>query len=178
MLIDDFLPNYDVHERHRTDVHAPRERVYTAVRQLDISEAKLSMWLFRLRGLASGLRAPTTFTLEDFLDVGFTLLGEKPNEELLLGLVGQFWKPSGKLIQLPAADFRDFAEPGYTKAAWNFSLQPTGENRVRLETETRVQCTDATSRRFFKLYWVLVGPFSGLIRREVLNVIKRQAVAD
>ena len=44
-----------------------------------------------------------------------------------------------------------------------------------LATETRVLCLDTASRRRFRLYWTLIGPFSGLIRKDILRSIKRQA---
>jgi hypothetical protein len=175
MLIDDFLPNYDVSERHRTEVQAPLETVYAAVRQLDLSHAKLSMFLFRLRGIPTGVSASGRFSLDDFLRMRFILLGENPNQELLLGLVGRFWTPSGHLLRLDASGYRSFAEPGYAKAAWNFTLSQSLEGTIMLETETRVYCLDDISRRRFKLYWLLIGPFSGLIRREVLQAVKRSA---
>jgi hypothetical protein len=133
------------------------------------------MLLFRLRGIPAGSFAPSCFTLDDFLKMRFILLGEKPNEELLLGLVGRFWTASGELRRLDAEGFRGFDEPGYAKAVWNFSLAGRSDGSVLLETETRVYCLDQASRRRFRLYWLLVGPFSGLIRREVLQAIKRSA---
>lgn len=175
MLIDDFLPMYDVRERHQTRVHAPVDKVYAAARRLDISRAKLSMLLFRLRGIPAGSLTPSCFTLADFLKMRFILLGERENEELLLGLVGQFWRPSGELLRLDAEGFKDFDKPGYSKAAWNFTLRAEPDEAVLLETETRVFCTDAASRRRFRFYWLFIGAFSGLIRREVLRTIKRNA---
>ena len=175
MLIDDFLPGYDVGERHRTEVRAPADKVYAAVRRLDLSRARVSMLLFRLRGLPAGLRAPSCLTLDDFLRTGFILLGERPDEELLLGLVGRFWTPSGDLQRLNAEGFRRFDRPGFAKAAWNFSLSGRPGGTVLLGTETRVLCTDAASRRRFRLYWLFIGAFSGLIRREALRAVKRNA---
>jgi hypothetical protein len=46
VLIDDFLPIFDVHERHQIVIHAPLEQVYAIVGRLDISQAYLSMLLF------------------------------------------------------------------------------------------------------------------------------------
>ena len=43
------------------------------------------------------------------------------------------------------------------------------------KTETRVYCLDEVSRKRFKLYWMLIRPFSGLIRREILQAVKRNA---
>jgi hypothetical protein len=175
MLIDDFLPGYDVRERHHTIVRAPVDKVYAAVRQLDLSQARLSMFLMWLRGIPSGISAPSCFTLDDFLKMRFILLGEKPNEELLLGVVGRFWTLSGKLRRLDSEGFRKFNEPGFAKAAWNFSLSERSDSSVLLETETRVYCTDDASRRRFRLYWFVIGAFSGLIRREVLQAVKQNA---
>ncbi len=175
MLIDDFLPNYHVSERHQTVVHSSTENVYAAARQLDLSQAKLSMFLFRLRGIPAGRSAPSCFTLNDFLKMRFILLGEKPNEELLLGLVGRFWTPSGELRRLDIEGYRNFTEPGFAKAAWNFSLSERVDGSILLETETRVYCLDDVSRRWFRLYWLLIGGFSGIIRREILQAIKQNA---
>lgn len=175
VLIDDFLSDYDVHERHQIKVNAAVDKVYAAVRRLDISRAKLSMLLFRLRGIPAGALTPSCFTLEDFLEMGFILLGERENEELVLGLVGRFWTPSGELPRLDTDGFRRFATKGYAKAAWNFTLREQSDNSVLLETETRIFCTDDASRRRFKLYWLFIGAFSGLVRRDLLRAIKRNA---
>jgi hypothetical protein len=32
-----------------------------------------------------------------------------------------------------------------------------------------------SARRKFRAYWLVVGPFSGLIRKEMLREVKRQA---
>jgi hypothetical protein len=175
MLIDDFLPSYDVRERHHTIVRAPVDKVYAAVRQLDLSQAKLSMFLLRLRGIPTGISAPSCFTLDDFLKMRFILLAEKPNEELLLGVVGRFWTLSGELRRLDSEGFRKFNEPGFAKATWNFSLSEQSDSSVLLETETRVHCTNDASRRRFRLYWFVIGAFSGLIRLEVLRAVKQNA---
>ncbi len=175
MLIDDFLPDWDVRERHCTKVHAPPQRVYAAVRQLDLSDARLSMLLFRLRGLRSCLRPSPDFNLDHFLKMGFHLLAEKPEEELVLGLVGRFWTLRGELRRVNTEDFRSFSERGYAKAVWNFSLSRQADETVLLETETRVRCLDEVSRKRFRFYWMLIGGFSGVIRRDVLKAIKRTA---
>lgn len=171
MLIDEFLPDYQIRKKHQVTVQSSPEETFERVRLLDISQARFSMMLFRFRGLS----ASEKFTLKDFLKMRFVLLGEKENEELLLGLAGQFWTPTGKLHRLDPDDFRKFDEPGNAKAVWNFSLKDRGKNNVVLETETRIQCLDETSWKRFRLYWLAIGSFSGLIRREILWTLKRQA---
>jgi hypothetical protein len=107
--------------------------------------------------------------------MGFHILAEKPEEELLLGLVGRFWTLRGELRRVNTEDFRSFNERGYAKAVWNFSLSRQADETVLLETETRVRCLDEESRKRFRFYWMLIGSFSGVIRRDVLKAIKRTA---
>jgi hypothetical protein len=181
MLIDDFLPGYHATERHEILIEAPPERVYAAVREMDLSGSRLIRGLFLLRGLPALLTgrsregSPLGVTLEGLLRSGFVLLGERPGEELLLGLVGRFWTVTGDLQRLDADGFRRFERHGFAKAAWNFHLAPAAEGKTRLSTETRVLCTDEESRRRFRRYWLLIRPFSGLIRRIMLREIRRSA---
>ncbi len=173
MLIDDFLPDYDVAERHAILIHAPAERVYSAVRSLDLGDSPIIRGLFRLRGLPR-----SALTLDGLQRIRFTVLGEDPGREILLGLVGRFWTLTGDLQRVDPAGFKAFDRDGYAKAAWNFSLAPRSDGRVRLSTETRVCCADEASRRRFRRYWRLVGPFSALIRREMLRTLKRKAESE
>ena len=43
---------------------------------------------------------------------------------------------------------------------------------VRTPTETRVQAVDDRARRAFRRYWLVVGSFSGLIRRRWLLAVE------
>jgi hypothetical protein len=157
------------------DAH-PREAVWRAVRTLDFTRSPVIRALFALRslpGLLAGRRALGS-TLDGLLRNGFVLMGERPGEELLLGVAGRFWRPSGDLVRLTADELRAFDRPGHAVGAWNFTLADDGD-AMRLATETRVRCTDAASRRSFLRYWTVVGPFSALIRREMLRSIRRAA---
>jgi hypothetical protein len=170
VLIDRFLPVYDVVERHEIMIHATAERVYAEVRNLDLTRSKLSRLLFRLRGLPPASHN----TLDDVLKMGFILLAEEYDREIVLGVVGRFWKLSGGLRRLGPDEYLSFDQPGYAKGAWNFHLSPA-EGGVLLTTETRVRCPDARSRLRFRFYWSLVGPFSGLIRKEMLRIVREQS---
>lgn len=180
MLIDDFMPRYDAVERHATLVNAAPERVWEAVRTLDLARSPAVRVLFALRSIP-GLFAGKTerprklgVTLADLLAGGFVLLGERPGDELLLGLAGRFWRPTGGIVRLSPDEYRAGGPPGLALAAWNFTLRPDG-GAVRLATETRIRCTDEASRRSFLRYWRLVGPFSALTRIEMLRTLRRGA---
>ena len=180
-LIDEFLPTYDAAERHHVDVRAPEARVYAALQAADLCASRrvrLLLWLRGLpgrRGRARRGGGPRTLTLGALLAEGFVLLGERPSREVALGLVGRFWATAGELQRLDADGFRRFARPGYAQAVWSFSLSERGGGVVWLTTETRVRCLDAGSRARFRRYWRLVGPFSGAIRRAMLDAIRREA---
>jgi hypothetical protein len=178
MLIDEFIPMYDFNEKHETIVRASAETVYAALNSFDFNESAVIRWLFRLRGLASKNSCDATtqvLTLRDMTKFGFVILDEKPNEEILFGLVGKFWKPTGDLQKIKAEDFLAFDESGYAKAAWNFALTKSAARETRLTTETRVQCTDEASSSQFGLYWTFIKPFSGWIRQEALRLAKEKA---
>ena len=97
---------------------------------------------------------------------------------MLLGVVGRFWRPdSGTLCGLTAEEILAFEREGFAKAMWNFTLERESDSVTRLATETRVLAYGRPARRRFRAYWFLVGPFSGLIRKEMLRLVKRRAEA-
>jgi hypothetical protein len=121
--------------------------------------------LFRLRGM----RGKSSVSVFQRLPPTFSILAEEPDRELVAGGIGKPWQLRGG--GLPRVeDFRGFAEPGYAKMAMNFRL----DGRM-LATETRVFLTDEAAGRAFRRYWLVIRPFSGLIRRVWLRAIKRRA---
>jgi hypothetical protein len=169
MLIDEFLPEYDFVATHGIAIRAGAADIYRAANEVDFSESLIIRWLLRLRGLST-----RNVTLESLRKSRFEILGETLDTEILLGLVGRFWMPQGDLKKIDAETFKSFDVAGYAKAVWNFSLREE-KTGTRLTTETRIKCTDMTSRRRFGFYWAIVRPFSGLIRMQMLKAIKRRA---
>ena len=145
----------------------PRDRVFAAVRELRPSDTPIAGRLMRLRGIG-GERGQPIF--EQMRRFGFEVVAEDEGE-LVIAAVGQPWKWRGGM-RPDVRDFRTFAEPGYAKMALNFRV----EGGV-LSTETRVYVTDESSRRAFRRYWLVIRPFSGLIRRAWLRAIAQRAAA-
>ena len=177
--MDEFMPACDVSEFHQTIVHAPLQTVYDAVRNTDLGGSLLVRALLRLRQLPAIFKtgSPTQkapLNLDAIIDSGFVLLGENRPNEIALGLAGRFWTLSGSRCRLDVEGFRAFDRAGYAKAVWNFSLVEEYGGITRLATETRVRCFDESSRRRFRVYWALIAPFSGLIRREALRTIRKK----
>lgn len=188
MLIDEFLPRFDAVESHMTIVCAPAERVWAAIRTADFGANGIVRALFALRGVPAFLSAPreslsrarrmtphAPLTLDAALSHGFVVLAETPGRELVLGAAGRFWGATGTLCRIDPAGFSTFAAPGAAQAAWNFAVRPLVGERTMLTTETRVRCVDADSRWRFRLYWLFIRPFSGVIRLVMLRAIKRAA---
>jgi len=169
MLIDDILPTYHFTEFHEVKIHGAPSDIYGVVRNLSFSDTSVVPLLFRLRGISS-----TVTGMQQLHHMGFVHLAENPGEEFVFGLVGKFWSLRGSIKGISAKRFSLFDQKGYAKAAWNFSVRSLDTQTAILSTETRIQCTDETSRRRFLPYWLAIRPFSGCIRISILRAVKRR----
>jgi hypothetical protein len=176
-MLDEFLPEYDVNEVHSISTSAAPAAVMEAIRGVTAAEVPLLVALMAVRSVPALLRrrrAPLRGTLLDgFRRSGFVTLRET-GDELVMGSVGRFWQPTGGLREIEPTDLRDFAEPGWAKAAFNFQVERVG-GRTVLTTETRVATTDERARRSFGCYWRVIHPGSALIRMAWLRAIRRRA---
>jgi hypothetical protein len=188
MLLDVFLPEFDGRMRHVITISAPPEHVYTCLRSVNFDHWGFTRALYALRTLPTLLGSPKEtwrrflkerrrphFTLEDLLTNGFALLGEESGRELVVGTVGRFWRAHGELSATSSERFITPAPPGTAKAAWNFTVGRHRNGGTELGTETRVLCADSGTRWRFRAYWMLIRPFSSLIRREMLAAVRLQA---
>jgi len=117
-----------------------------------------------VEGLADGIES-----------LGFVRVEEIPGREVVFGIVGRFWKPSGDLRRVTPEEFLAFSEEGWAKGAWNLAIAPSAAGS-ELSTETRVLCFGETARRRFRLYWSLIEPFSGLIRIGLLRGVRKETM--
>ena len=134
MPLSDWLPEYDVHERHERHIAATPERALELALRAPAAPDRIVRALFRLRGI------PRTGTIEDLAE----LLGLPERERTPVSWV----VAGGKSVRIGL----DFVAVG-----------------------TRVQTTSTRSRRLFRAYWLVVGPFSALVRRRWLRAIARYA---
>jgi len=175
-LIDEFLPHHDFGARYERRINATPADASQSLLVADFNDA----WIVRLlMMLRSGRRIPRNRTPGDLRQrvqgTGFVILAEVPNEEIVIGVAGKFWRPDGgRCLDLTAGDFIGFSRSGYAKAVWNFKLAAAADITV-LSTETRIHCFGRAALWKFRAYWCLVGPFSGLIRKAILNQVKTAA---
>ena len=175
--IDESLPIYDVSASYQVGIHAPPSVVYQCLLRSDFN----NLWLVRLlMTIRSGRRIPRTIVPSDLRQrlqgTGFVILSEVPDDEIVMGAAGRFWRPDGgRCLDLIANDFVGFSRPGYAKAAWNFKLRAESHDCTVLSTETRIKCFGRAALWKFRFYWGLVCPFSGLIRKAILKQLKAEA---
>jgi hypothetical protein len=188
--IDELLPAYEFSERHTTRIQATPAEAVAAAKAATPAEMPFVRTLFGLRSgpaqvtRGRGLPRDKHRSLVDqMVEFGFVQLAAA-EDEIVLGYVGQPWKPAGGTVTklLFAEAWSAFEEPGYAKALMNFrsaavpdASGPANSQASLLETETRVHVTDESSRRRFARYWRLIRPWSGLIRRSWLRAAKRRA---
>jgi len=114
--------------------------------------------------------------LDLFLEGGFVELGSTPPGEFLAGGIARPWQLAGgrPIAVADLGEFVAFAEPGYAKIGFNFTVEPDGSGSL-VATETRILATSDDARRSFGRYWVVIRAGSGLIRRSWLAGIRRRA---
>jgi hypothetical protein len=178
-LLDEALPRFDYRTSHSRRIAAGPAAVWRAMDRYDLSrDASLPVrTLFRLRGLG----VPEGTIRDSLGPIGFTILAERPESEIVAGTYGRFWalrELRNMANPVDLDDFQSFHLPGWAKGAISFRLEPIGDGTTNLVTETRVWCADDRARRRFAAYWKLINFFSGWIRRDVLLGIARKAEGE
>ena len=198
MLVDEFLPVYDVSDAVATVVHANVEATWDALMRVDLIEVGRQRPLVAVLGALRALpdivshllhgepppHAPAHMRLRDTAampsgDGGWTLLGERPHDEIALGLIGKFWRPIITFATVAAEDFRDFAEPGYAKTVYSLSVRALDDRRTLLSGVMRTATTDEEARTWFRRYWTLgVGAGAHVLVNGVLELTREMAEGE
>ncbi|ADX45593.1 hypothetical protein Acav_1675 [Paracidovorax avenae ATCC 19860] len=173
-LIDHYLPRHQFAEEHSRHIPASPARVLDVLGRPEVLDDPIARGLIALRetpdrlagrlGFASRLQHRPSFSIANF-----TPLGRDGDREVAYGLAGRFWQSDYGLVGMrDAAAFEALDPAGIAKLVMNFTAAPEGAG-TRLTTRTRVWCGDEAALRRFRLYWLLIRPASGLIRRRLLQ---------
>jgi hypothetical protein len=168
MLLDDWLPHYRISERHARTVEASPEEALAAFLAMPVGCDPIVRALFRLRGLGDGART----SVAEFANLAPFVRFARDDIEFVFG--------SGRGADgfvRTAEQWRAVVEPGL-KIAANIRVVRLADGRARLTTETRVLPLGRRASIGFRLYWIVVGPFSALIRRRWLRAAERAARAN
>lgn len=178
-LLEQFMPEYDVAERHQVRVAAPAAITLSAASHTDLEQSRLVRAIFRARELVLGAEPDGATRPKGLLaqttSLGWRVLAETPGHEIVVGAVTQPWLPDVVFRGLAPEDFRTFHEPGYVKIVWTLRADPVGASESIFRTETRVTTTDPTARAKFRWYWARFSPGIVLIRRVALGLLKTEA---
>jgi hypothetical protein len=195
MLVDEFMPVYDMSDAVATVVHADTSATWDALMDVDLIEVGRGKPLIGLLGalrmlpeIASHLlhgerppEAPDRLRLRDLTDVpsqngGWALLDERPGDEIALGLVGKFWRPVISYADVSSTDFKAFSEPGYAKHVYSLRVNDLDGGTTLLRGEMRVATTDEHARRWFRRYWTFgVGPGAHVLVSGVIESARDEA---
>jgi hypothetical protein len=179
-LLDEFMPTYDVVDRHHTHVQAPPEVTFAAACEIELQASPLVRAIFKGRELLLGTtpddvdRPRGLVALTESL--GWGVLAEIPGREVIIGAVTQPWEANVVFRHVAPQEFSEFHEPGYVKIAWTLRADPIGEQHSIFRTETRATATDLDARIRFRRYWSFLSPGITLIRRTMLNSLRVEAL--
>ena len=198
-LAEDFLPAYDVCDAVAAVAEADRQRAWDALLDVDLltvgREAPLVGVLGALRMLPEVVghllhgerpaKPPESMRLRDLPSIpmsegGWILLGERPGEEIALGLVGKFWRPVIEFARIETAEeFRAFGEPGFAKTVYALSVRELEPKKTLLSGLMRTATTDEHARRWFRRYWTFgVGSGAHILVGALLDSARRAAEGD
>ena len=180
-LLESIMPTFDVQEVHSTHIDAPPASAFAAILSVTPDEVALArpfLWLRTLPTRVAGDgRGQDARWKRPFLSVpGTAILGRVPDREIVVGLIGQFWKlRAGERIPVESREqFMAFDRLGFAVSTLSFHVDPaSGGSRVT--TITRVRTTDPDSRRAFRRYWRVIGTGSAVLRRTWLRAVKARA---
>ncbi len=167
------LEGGDVGSHHWIDVEASVEDTWAALHALRWADLPALGRGARRRG--AGGRGSSTTVLEGLSRTG--VLEEEPPRYSALAMIGRPWSPDPR-AHVAVDGLRGvahFDEPGWLKYGMEWVLEPLAPTLTRLRTATLCTATDERTRRAFAAYWVVIRPFSGLLRTAMLTTVRRLA---
>jgi hypothetical protein len=173
------MPSYDVAERHHVRIAAPSALTLAAAREVDLQGSPLVRAIIKAREVILGAtpddRPRLRGLLAEVQSLGWGVLAEVPQREVVVGAVTKPWEANVTFRALPPDRFAAFSEPGYVKIAWTLRAESIGTTDSIFRTETRAVATDATARAKFRRYWSFLSPGIILIRWAILGPLKSEA---
>jgi hypothetical protein len=178
-LLDRFMPEYEIVERHHVRVSAPADVTFATACAMDLEDSAIVRAIFRTRELLlcakpNGTALPRGL-LAQTKAMGWTVLAEIPGREIVLGAITEPWIGIPVFRGVAPGQFAGFQEPGHVKIAWTLRADSVGTDKSVFRTETRANCTDAEARAKFRRYWSFLSPGIILIRKLSLGPLKKAA---
>ncbi|GAB2957599.1 hypothetical protein GCM10017788_76260 [Amycolatopsis acidiphila] len=163
-LLDQFTPRFDFALREHVLVDGRPDETYEKFSALpEVFGWALGVPLpLRPRDCAPGF--------DEILANGrWTVLGRRPDREIVVGAAGRFWTSFSDWQNVTAQEFPTFSRPRRGTIAIAFVHRPYGEEQTLLTFEARATTTDEVAYRWADWYWHTIKPTARLVVRQVLR---------
>ena len=168
------MGHVDFREEHARVIKADAKSCLDAAEAFEIDQDWLIRLCLALRDLPG--RMVKGQESHRFSKKSFVFLGREGDRFLRYGLSGQFWRADYGLSRSGMCTPEAWqAACGQTRLLLEFEARSHGRGTTYLVTRTLVSCPEDAERRRMALYWALIRPVSGLIRRRILRAIAGQA---
>ena len=178
-VLDRFMPEFEVVDRHKVAVAAPAEVTFAAAAEMELGGCPVVRAIFKGREWILRSKPDVADRPRDIVaqakSLGWGALAEIPGREIVMGAVTKPWEANPVFRALPPGDFAAFQEPGYVKIVWTLRVEPAGDGHSVFRTETRAVATDPQARRKFRWYWAFLSPGIIAIRALTLPTVKADA---
>ena len=168
--LDDWLPAPQIRVRHRREADATPAELWAAAQAVRLRDARSLGRLIRLRipGLSPDLRFGEMFRAPPFNVLLETELA------LVSGLVGRIWTIRRDYPTLSGPEeFRSWSRRGTVRVLFAHWVEPAGDGRAALVSETRVQAVDRRGRLGLAAVRPLISSSHQLISRDGIRAALR-----
>lgn len=171
--LDQWLPDPGLQVSHRRETGAPAEQLWGAARRLRVGDTAMLGRLIRWR--IPGTPADVSFG-ELFQSPPFILLDGDVEEAMVSGLVGRIWTLRRDYPRLSDPDeFMGWSRRGTARVVFANWVEPAGEGRSALVSETRVEAVGNQGRIGVAAVRPLVRSFHNLVGSDGIEAAVRFA---
>jgi hypothetical protein len=171
--LDAWLPKPSLRVAYRRESGAAPERLWDAARAVRLREAPMLARLIHWRIPST----PADITFDElFRRTPFIVLAEDPGHALVSGMVGRIWIPRRDYPRLSGpAEFAAWSAPGTARVVFANWLEPAGDGRYALATETRVEAIGRQGKLGLAALRPIVRAFQQLIVTDGIAAAIRRA---
>jgi hypothetical protein len=172
--LDAWLPDATVRTHHRRTAAAAPAALWSAAREIRLSDTRTLARLVRWR--IPGTPEAASYD-ELFRGYPFTVL-EEGERHLVSGLCGRIWTLQRDYPRLEGpAEFAAWDQPGTVRVLFAHWVTAVGGGRAALSSEARVTPVDRHSALRLRALWAMIGRFERLVGAEPLKLAARRAEA-
>jgi hypothetical protein len=170
--LDGWLPRPQVRTSHRRTAAVDVEHLWEAAREVRLRDAPRLARVVRWR--LPGTRPDMTF-LDLFACYPFVVLAAGEGWSMS-GMCGRVWTLQRDYPRIAGPeDFCSWDEPGTVRVLFAHWVEPDGDGRAALHSESRIQPVDRGAALRTRALWTVVGHFERLIGGEALTAAARRA---